>query len=272
MGLVRAEMMENGYMNGSTKVPDSPVAASAERLAVFGDPPLIPDEDRADYDELFGQISSAVEPADIFEQIWVRDIVDHEWEILRLRRLKANLLLATAHIGLRAVLEPLSFEGWLDLVRQWAAREPSAIERVNRLLESAGLTQHAVMAETLRANLDDIVRYDLMTARAQALRNNMLREIELHRAMPAHTLRRTVQQIEDAQQVQIALGTKHIAIEAGNPLTPAGSEVEVTDSGLSVRKNTGPIELGILVIEVGWCFIAELLVHPGLFKFVVQSI
>jgi hypothetical protein len=193
------EMMEHGDMNVKTKVPDSPASAPARRLAVFGDPPLIPGEDRADYDELFAQVSSAVQPTHIFEQFWVRDIVHHEWEILRLRRLKANLLLATAHIGLQAVLEPLSFEGWLDLVRQWAAREPSAGERVDRLLESAGLTQHAVMAETLRANLDEIVQIDLLIARHQALRNSTLREIELHRALPAHTLRRNVQQIEDAQ-------------------------------------------------------------------------
>jgi hypothetical protein len=193
---VDMETMENG---DKTEVPDSPASASAGRLAAFGDPPLIPGEDRAAYDELFAQISSALEPADIFEQIWVHDIVAHEWEVLRLRRLKDNLLLATAHKGLRAVLEPLSFEGWLDLVRQWAAREPSAIERVNRLLESAGLTQHAVMAETLRENLDQIAQFELMIARAQICRNNTLREIELHRAMRGHTLRRAVPQIEDAE-------------------------------------------------------------------------
>jgi hypothetical protein len=168
-------------------------------LVAFGDPPLIPGEDAAAYDDLLAQVSSAVKPADIFEKFWVRDIADHEWEILRLQRLKANLLRATAYKGLRAVLKPLSFEGWLDLVDQWAAREPGAICRVNQILESAGLTQHAVMAETLRENLAQIAQIELMIARAQVCRNNMLREIELHRAMLAHTLRPTVQQIEDAE-------------------------------------------------------------------------
>jgi hypothetical protein len=55
------------------------------------------------------------------------------------------------------------------------------------------------MAETLRENLAQIAQIELMIARAQVCRNNMLREIELHRAMLAHTLRPTVQQIEDAE-------------------------------------------------------------------------
>ena len=40
-------------------------------------------------------ISDAIVPADIFEVIWTRDIVDHEWNILRLRRISAGLISAT---------------------------------------------------------------------------------------------------------------------------------------------------------------------------------
>jgi hypothetical protein len=192
-------MMENGHMIDKSKIADSSASASASAGWLFGDPPLIPGEDAGAYDDLLAQVSSAVEPADIFEKFWVRDIVDHEWNVLGLQRLKANLLRATAYKGLRAVLEARSFEGWLDLVDQWAAQDPGAIERVNRMLESFGLTQHAIMAETLRQNLPQIAQIDLMIARAQVCRNNMLREIELHRATFAHALRRTVQRIEDAE-------------------------------------------------------------------------
>jgi hypothetical protein len=113
-----------------------------------------------------------VKPADIFEEMWVGDIVGLEWDILRYRRLKARLMDATSHKGLRAVLPPHSFAaGWWDLVDQWAARATAAIEQVDHLLESAGLTQHTVMAETLRQNLDHIAQIELMTARAQVSRN-----------------------------------------------------------------------------------------------------
>ena len=76
-------------------------------MAVFGLAPLFEGEDTAAYDELLARISGAVNPADIFEEIWVRDLVDLVWEALRLRRLKANLVTATASRGLQQILKPL---------------------------------------------------------------------------------------------------------------------------------------------------------------------
>src|SRR5260221_998271 len=44
--------------------------------APFGPPPLIDGENSAEYEELLGRVSATVKPADILEEIWVRDIVD----------------------------------------------------------------------------------------------------------------------------------------------------------------------------------------------------
>jgi hypothetical protein len=140
-----------------------------------------------------------VQPVDIFEEMWVEDIVNKQWDVLRYRRLKPRLMDATSHQGLRAVLEPHSFPGWLDLVKRWAAREPAAIAQVDQLLESAGLTLQTVMAETLRQNLGDIAKIELATERAEEVRNHALREIELHRAILGQKLRRELRQIEDAE-------------------------------------------------------------------------
>jgi hypothetical protein len=172
----------------------------AGKLALFGPPPLIEGEDAAAYDELLTRISTAVKPADILEDIWVRDIADLVWEAFRLRRLKVNLMTATAHQGLRAVLAPLV--NWSErdsLAEAWAARKPSAIERVDKVLASAGLTVDAVMAETLSLKLDDIERIDRMIAMAEARRNAILREVDRHRETLSQNLRRAVEQVEDGQ-------------------------------------------------------------------------
>lgn len=39
-----------------------------------------------------GQCVKCVEPQDIIEWLWVKDVVDLSWEILRLRRLKIDLV------------------------------------------------------------------------------------------------------------------------------------------------------------------------------------
>jgi hypothetical protein len=51
-------------------------------------------EDSAGYDDLLARVSGAIKPADIIEEIWIRDIVALTWEALRLRRARAALLAA----------------------------------------------------------------------------------------------------------------------------------------------------------------------------------
>src|SRR5262249_49119151 len=83
----------------------------ARRLAWLGPPPLFEGEDAAAYDELSARIAGAMEPADIFEEIWVRDIVDCDWEVFRLRRLQAGWMTATACEAVMEGLGPLGRSG-----------------------------------------------------------------------------------------------------------------------------------------------------------------
>jgi hypothetical protein len=80
------------------------IASSESDL--FGPPQLIDGEDCGIYEALHERVCLSLEPADIFEEIWVRDFVDLTWEILRWRRLKSSLLAASAFKGLQKVLEP----------------------------------------------------------------------------------------------------------------------------------------------------------------------
>src|SRR6516164_8949191 len=73
---------------------------------IFG-PPTLFDGETEIYDHLVREISMAVTPADIFEDIWVRDVVDLTIEVLRLRRLKASLMKANEYKGLSETLAPL---------------------------------------------------------------------------------------------------------------------------------------------------------------------
>jgi len=168
---------------------------------LFGPTPIMEGEDITLYDDLLTRISTAVKPKDILEDIWVREDVDLVWEIFRLRRLKWTLLVASAEEGLVKVLAPFiqGVPEQKELAHAWFARKPSAIKRVKKILASAGLSEDAILAQTLSIKLDDIERIDRMIAIKEARRNVILSEIDRHREMLGRSLRRAVQDVEDGQ-------------------------------------------------------------------------
>ena len=56
---------------------------------------------------------------------------------------------------------------------------------------------------------------------------------------------------------ELSFRPKDVAVEIGDPLTPARGDVEVTDGGLDLWRDVGPIELWVFVNDVGGRFIAE---------------
>lgn len=182
-----------------TKKPVPSASAVPTRLALFGPPPLLEGEDSAAYDELLALVSGSMKPADVLDEIWVRDLVDLIWETFRWRRLKTKLIAATTYKGVKAVLEPMI--GWLSatpIAEGWARHDAKAIKEVTEQLASANLSMDAVMAQTLVANLTDIERIDRMTMNAEARRAAVMREVERHR-----TPRRVGDEIEVSQFKEI---------------------------------------------------------------------
>jgi hypothetical protein len=166
-----------------TEITSSNIPERARRLAWLGPPPLFEGEDAAAYDELSARIAEAMKPEDIFVELWARDIANLDWGVSRLRRLQASLMTATAYEGLQKVLEPLvePYRDQVHLARAWAARDKAAIKRVDELLASAGLTMDAVKAQTFCTYLDEFERIERMIASAEARRDAILHEVELHR-------------------------------------------------------------------------------------------
>ena len=165
----------------------------------FGPAPLVEGEDAGAYDEFLVRISCAVRPADIFEEIWVRDIVDLVWEALRLRRFKASLVTSGARAEMAQVLA--SRLGWPQaqgLARSWAAREPGALASVNEQLAVEGSGLEAIAAQGLCRRLDNVERIDRMIMTAEARRNATLREIDRHRETLGRRLRQAVVEAEEA--------------------------------------------------------------------------
>jgi hypothetical protein len=101
------------------------------------------------------QTSDAVKPTDIIDEFSVRDIVDVTWELLRLRRNKAELLTANMHRGLKQILDPLcGYEQAEELSESWAQGDGDTIKQVDGLLADAGLSMNSVRHSLASGHVD----------------------------------------------------------------------------------------------------------------------
>jgi hypothetical protein len=173
---------------------------SADLQALLGPPSIIYGEAKDGYDALFARVQASVRPKDIFEEFWVKDVVDLVWWAQRLRRLKDNLLVATTQEAITEVMLPLiGDDKALALAHGWAVRKPEFVEKLRSYLRHAELSMDVVMAQALQIRLDDIERIDRMLMNAEARRNAVLREIDRHRAALADALRRAIENVRDAE-------------------------------------------------------------------------
>jgi hypothetical protein len=156
------------------------------------------------YDQLLYRVTAALHPADVFEEIWVRDMVDLVWDTLRLRRLKASLLAASAGDGLICLLHNLNVDDASSTAHNWVMRQRAAVGQVEATLANAGMSIDSVMAKTLSMRLDHIVRIDRMAVIAETRRTAILREIDRRRAGFAQRLRKAVDEAEAAEPRTVA--------------------------------------------------------------------
>jgi hypothetical protein len=209
-------------MTNNISIVPTPASQALSRFPIFGSPPLLAGEDAAAYGDLLARVSGNLKPSDIFEEIWVREIADLISESLRWRRHLAGFLATAIPKVLERILKPIvqnqpepvpsgtswssklkaaqaSLNAGSTLATDWAARDPAAIERVNGLLASAGLTMDNVIAQTTASELDKIERFNRLIASAEGRCNALLREIEHHRAPFAQRLRAEIHKIENAE-------------------------------------------------------------------------
>ena len=166
-----------------TEIAAPSVPKRAQRLALFGPPPLIEGEDAAAYDQLLARIFAAVKPVDVIDEMFTADVVFLEWEVLRLRRLKWSLIRAR---GLQALEDfwgenldyDLYSENFADdlaeilqenlpedrakdahtLARECAQNEADAIAKVTKFLAGIGLDMDEVLNDAKGRKAKELVQ------------------------------------------------------------------------------------------------------------------
>jgi hypothetical protein len=171
----------------NSKASAALTAPSMTDLSFLGAPPLIPGESAGDYEQLVSAVTNTMKPVDFMETIWTRDIVDLQWDIMRFRRIKADLITHRykgSHDYLDVVGEPTEFE-------------PTPAH--NLLASIAAVNMRGDIATTVAVNIKILERIDHMVMTMEARRNAAYREAERHRIGLGERLRRAAEQVEDAE-------------------------------------------------------------------------
>lgn len=192
---------------------------TGRELVYFGPAPLIDGEDEKKYDQLLKNVVDFAKPTDIFEMIWVRDAVDMQWEIDRLRRIKAELIncgkrkekgdvlrlltlpniLGPADPNVDAPqmdeLELLLYRGDIDSLEKAAA----ILAAKGRETEAACITQKVLNARAVAIKIDELECIDRILFTLETRRDNALHQLEGRRQRVSTAHRRTKKHIVDAE-------------------------------------------------------------------------
>jgi hypothetical protein len=183
--VMRHDQSTNGAELGGAQTARTAdgIRANVETLpkvpACLGPPPIIDGEDANAYEQMLAMVIEVVKPVDIMDWMWVRDIVDLEWEILRYRRAKALYVEETAK-------RPLEYAAVMRDDEDSPTPWPVKLEMSNILGRAVGLA-------------DPIGRVERIVTAMEMRRNRAFREIERHRENSNVRSPRPTKQIEDAE-------------------------------------------------------------------------
>jgi hypothetical protein len=167
--------------------------------ALFGYAPTLKTEDDEIYWKCMERVVKCVEPRDTIEWLWIKDVVDLSWEIVRLRRLKIDLVeIDREDKNATIEWEREHFdEPYVDFVSgKLTPRDTADIEaRKNKPL----LDTETDSVKLLFKHIEEYEHIERLLTSAELRRDRILREIELRRDHMGRRLRAASDEILDAR-------------------------------------------------------------------------
>jgi len=180
---------------------EKPIKPPKELKKFFDDPPLVGDERREDYENLFATLAMTVKPADAIEWMYLGDVVNLTWEIRRMRRIKAGMINSsleksrTHRLRTAAYLEELSEDEELTEAEEEEEEEEEEGEAESE--DPAALLAEAYCYSSNTFGYIDAI--DRQTASAEMRRNSALRELAWHSEARARKLDKASREIIDGE-------------------------------------------------------------------------
>jgi hypothetical protein len=172
---------------------------------LFDQRPVVKTEDQSAYDALVTRMIAETAPEDTMEWIWIKDLADLTWELIRYRRAKTHLMQFWQRSALSSVALIISPRDPLlpgELAREYDS-EGFEGENFSGFSEAFGIHGDTIMGHALVAWQHEVQAIDQLMARTEMRRAAIGREIERHRefARRVHKITAAI----DAEPVEATL-------------------------------------------------------------------
>jgi hypothetical protein len=198
---------------GNPTMTNSIDSSIAESNTAYFRPALLRTESEGDFENLLDELKRDVEPATFVERMYVSDIANRTWDIIRYSRNKAGIINNAFRTALANVLRPILLPAGVEylvaigvakiearrLADDWFYGREGKDEAL-ALLKKAGLDMAAVEAEAFRLGLEDIERVDRLLTAASVSRDKTLRAMAWYRESFVKKLQQSSERILAAEQ------------------------------------------------------------------------
>ncbi|MDB5594043.1 MAG: hypothetical protein JWM36_1004 [Hyphomicrobiales bacterium] len=196
-----------GPTSQKDKTPRKDTVVLAPALdSLLGPPALLDGEDLNDYQAFHRRILDVVQPKDIIEELWVRDLVERSWDVNRFRTWKSKILAVCAPEALESLLY-LIVTSRLEreiLIRGWASGDTAKIQTIKAYLKKAGLGVEAIAGRTFLSHVSEFDTIEKLLLQAERRRDEVLREIGRRRESLARQLDAATTEIDEAEFSEVA--------------------------------------------------------------------
>jgi hypothetical protein len=175
---------------------DSPTGSSPIPLV----PRLITESDE-EFERIRQALNEELQPVGIIEQMYVEEIADVVWEIVRLKRCKAGVTNLAFHDASANLLFRLMQAG-PDVARGWIS-DPEIAKQVESELATYKLDGSVIIAEAIRKSSYDLELIENLLASLETRRDKALVRIAQYRGELGAMLRKTSDRLIESTVVEL---------------------------------------------------------------------
>ena len=179
-----------GTQTGAAPAPASASPAIAAPIVppeiqqLFGSPALLATEDRKLYDRLLEATALKEKPKDAVEWLFIKEIVDCSWDVLRAHRFKNAIVKLQRKRAIKGVIKKAAPEQSTQQQDQMATgyfTNTTVRAQVDKILGSLGLSADCIDAQAICDASAELATINNLQGSAAARRNSALRELDRHR-------------------------------------------------------------------------------------------